>query len=78
MAAKKIPKGAVLVGPIAGIARPVRAGLYLRISPKTKQQVWSYWNGRTWGKYTDDMNKAPRMSQSRHQNLPWFGVPKAA
>lgn len=78
--AAKIPRGATLVGPFDGNAKPVRSGLYLRVSQATGQKVWAYFSTKTraWGLYADSPARAlERKNKRSKKRLSWFGTTQA-
>lgn len=75
--AAKIPRGATLIGPFAPDSKPVRTGLYLRVSDDTRQKVWAWFNASTrrWGLFADTPERAiERKSKVSKKELPWFGT----
>ena len=77
---KAAPYLANAVGPILGTKKPVRSGLYLRVSPKTGQLVWSVYEGRWYG-YSDSktgaQSKRRRNKRSKYQTQDWYGTAQA-
>jgi hypothetical protein len=71
-----------MIGPFPGHVRPVwnRPGLYLRISKKTGERVWSYWDGQQFFMFSNTkrgaMSTFRRGKVSNYQSLPWFGMAK--
>lgn len=64
-----------VVGPFNRTHNPPkdRPGLYLRLSDKTGQAVWSYWNGQKWGLYADSKDRAmQRRNKPSKKRLTWF------
>ncbi|MGA0610075.1 hypothetical protein [Caldimonas sp. KR1-144] len=67
------------IGPFPGSKKPPsdRVGNFLRESPDTGQLVWSWWNGESWGPFSDDPKVAKRRADkkpSKYQNLKWYGA----
>lgn len=64
------------VGPFPPKVKPVmgRPGMFKRISERTGNRVWAWWDGRGWCKYSSDYDtaKANRGKRSRKQ-LWWYG-----
>jgi hypothetical protein len=70
------------IGPFDGRTKPARdrVGLYKRITRKGNE-VWSWWNGTSWGMYGSNRKRAiergrDRRKISKHQHLPWYGLAK--
>jgi hypothetical protein len=80
-AAKKagVP-AARLTGPMPANTKPLRdrAGLYLRVSQKTGDIVWAWWNGTNFGLYADTKARATaRRGKRSKKPLVWFGMAAA-
>lgn len=78
-ALKAKTKPRTVVGPFQGRIKPPadRPGLYLRESAKTGQMCWAYWNGTTWGLYSDSKKGAmARRHKASKKTLPWFAFHK--
>lgn len=63
-----------IIGPFPGTTKPVREGLYKRITRKGNE-VWSWWSGSFWGLFGSNKQRAIQRGykRSKHQKLQWMG-----
>ena len=69
-----------LTGPMPANTKPLsnRKGVYLRVSQKTGDIVWSWWNGTDFGLYADTKARATaRAGKRSKKSLVWFGMAAA-
>lgn len=66
------------VGPFPPGVKPVNGpGMFKRVSPKTGELVWAYWDGRQWGKFSSDFDRAAHKAHKRsRRQLWWYGKAK--
>lgn len=67
------------VGPFPAHVNPARPGIYKRVSPKTGQLVYAYWDGFDWSKFSSNYRTAKTTNRYKApsiKSLPWYGMAK--
>lgn len=68
--------GKTLVGPFSGSAKPTRDGLYIRVSPKSGNLVFSHYSARDgWSAYATCPERAMELRRKRTRKPvnTWYG-----
>lgn len=64
-----------VIGPFKPGQAPVRSGVYVRVSTKTGNGVYAYYDAglRRWGLYADTVQRAlERKNKTSKKSLPWY------
>lgn len=71
--------GKPLIGPFSPGTRPVNVGLYPVVSPKSGELCLAYWDGRRFGRYASNADRAMELRDSAtKKSLTWYGLANKA
>lgn len=78
---KQLGAKSTVIGPFKGTDKPVRSGVYVRVSPETSAGVFAHYDAhsRHWGLYADDVQRALERKHKRSKKvLPWYAAATSA